>query len=132
MEKENNINDTVEKVKDTLLVLNNTINTIGLVQGIDKEGNLKEVLPGNKASQRMIRIDADEGSFTSFFTDFYSQLKNPSDFSFFKVTEYEATQTATELQEYVKNASEEERRDLKQYEVSIERVEAHRNQSPIT
>ncbi|WP_261511760.1 DUF3945 domain-containing protein [Chryseobacterium paludis] len=131
MKKENNINDTVEKVKDTLLVLNNTINTIRLVQGVDKEGNLKEVLPENTSSQQMIRIDADEGSFTSFFTDFYSQLKSPSDFSFFKVTEYEATQTATELQEYVKNASVEERRNLKQYEVSIERVEAHKTQSPI-
>ncbi|WP_261511325.1 hypothetical protein [Chryseobacterium paludis] len=81
MEKENSVNDRVEKVKDTLLVLNNTINTIGLVQGVDKEGNLKEVLPRNTDSQQMISIDADEGSFTSFFTDFYSQLKNPSDFS---------------------------------------------------
>ncbi|WP_261511712.1 hypothetical protein [Chryseobacterium paludis] len=90
MEKENSVNDTVEKVKDTLLVLNNAINTIGLVQGVDKEGYLKEVvLPGNRASQQMIRIDADGGLFTSFFTDFYSQLKDPFDLSFFRVTEYD-------------------------------------------
>jgi hypothetical protein len=52
MKKENSINDTVEKVKDTLLVLNNTINTIGLVQGVDKKAISKkfcwEIKPPNK------------------------------------------------------------------------------------
>ncbi|ASK32363.1 hypothetical protein CEY12_20745 [Chryseobacterium sp. T16E-39] len=131
MQRENNINESVEKIRDTLLVLNNTINTIGLVQGVDKEGNIKEVLPEGENSGYAIRIDTDQDSFTSFFTDFYSQLKNPSEFSFFKVTEYEAVETAKELQEFVNQASGEEILGLKQYEVSIDRVEAYKNQTLI-
>jgi DNA/RNA endonuclease G (NUC1) len=70
----------------------------------------------------------------SFSLLIYSRLKSPSDFSFFKVTEYEATQTVKELQEYVNQASKVELQDLKQYEVSIDRVEAHQTnlQLPLT
>jgi len=130
MEKEkNNEADAVERLGDTLLVLHHGSSTIGLVQGIDKEGNLKEIKPEEKHDGEFVRIESKEDSFTCFFADFYRQLKNPSEFSFFKVTEYEAVQTAQELQQYVKNASEQEKKELKAYEVSIDRVEAHQNQS---
>jgi len=130
MEKEiNNEPDTVERLGDTLLVLHHGSSTIGLVQGIDKEGNLKEVQPEDKYAGNLVRIEPKEDSFTRFFADFYRQLKDPSEFSFFKVTEYEAVQTAKELQQYVTNASELEKKELRAYEVSIDRIEAHQNQS---
>jgi hypothetical protein len=130
MEKErNNESDTVEKLGDTLLVLHHSSSSIGLVQSIDNEGNLKETKPKEKHDGEFVRINPDKDSFTRFFADFYRQLKNPSEFSFFKVTEYEAVQTAKELQQYVKNASEEEKKELRAYEVSIDRVEAYQNQS---
>jgi len=125
----NNESDTVEKLGDTLLVLHHSSSTIGLVQGIDREGNLKEIKPEEKPDGEFVRIESKEDSFTRFFADFYRQLKNPSEFSFFKVTEYEAVQTAQELQQYVKNASEQEKKELRAYEVSIDRIEAHQNQS---
>jgi hypothetical protein len=62
-----------------------------------------------------------------FYADFYHQLKNPAEYSFFKVREYEAQETARGLQEYIDGSSEVEKRDLKEFEVSIEAVDAIRN-----
>ncbi|MDP9959152.1 DUF3945 domain-containing protein [Chryseobacterium lathyri] len=129
MEKEkNNKSDTVEKRGDTLLVLHHSSDSIGLVRGIDQQGNLKEIQPGDKNSEEFVRIEPGEDSFSRFFADFYRKLKDPSEFSFFKVTEYEAVKTANDLQQYVKHASSEERNKLREYKISIDRVDAAGNQ----
>jgi len=81
MEKEiNNESDTVERLGDTLLVLHHSSSTIGLVQGIDQEGNLKETKPEDKYAGNFVRIEPKEDSFTRFFADFYRQLKGPSEY----------------------------------------------------
>lgn len=71
----------------------------------------------------MLSIERNENSFTEFYSTFYQQLKEPSVFSFFKVTEYEAKQTAVDLQKYMHKATDEEKKELKQYEISIDVVE---------
>lgn len=55
--------------------------------------------------------------FSNFFSNFYRQLKNPTHFNFFKVSEYDAVNTAKDLQKYVDQASPKEREKLKDYEV---------------
>lgn len=70
----------------------------------------------------------DDHSFTEMFSHFYHQLKDPSEFSFFKITEYEAQQTAVDLQQYINSASAEEKEKLKEYELSIYVVESYRSQ----
>ena len=102
---------------DTLLVLNIHNNSIELVQGIDKEGNVKKLPPENSDAGTFIRIDSSGDLFSNFFSNFYSQLKNPTDFKFFKISEYEAVDTAKQLQEYVNEASPDEMEKLKKYEL---------------
>lgn len=121
--------EAIQKVGDTLLVLHHKNNTIGLVNGVDPQGQLKEVLPQHKGSDEVLHIEANDESFAQFFSYFYNQLKNPSDFSFFKVTEYDAVETAKELQAYVTNASKDEKEVLKEYEVSIDAVKDRTVQS---
>ena len=71
-------------------------------------------------------MKCNENSFTEFYSTFYNQLKKPSEFSFFKVTEYEAKQTALNLQKYIDEAPNDVKQILKQYEISIDVVEAHK------
>lgn len=42
------------------------------------------------------------------------------------MTEYEAEQTALHLQRYIDDTSDEGKKELKDYEISIESVEAYR------
>ncbi|MCY0977186.1 DUF3945 domain-containing protein [Chryseobacterium wangxinyae] len=115
----------------TLLVIRHSNNSVGIVQGIENNGNLIEVQPDRNKVDTLMRIDSSEGSFTDFYSDFYHQLKDPSEYSFFKVREFEAHDTALDLQEYIDCLSEVERQDLKAVEVSIEAVNAIRNKRTI-
>ena len=115
----------------TLLVLRHSNNSVGIVQAVNPSGNLIDVQPDRNKVDTMMRIDSSESYFTDFYADFYHQLKNPSEYSFFKVREFEAQETAKGLQEYINDSSDVERQDLKAYEVSIEAVETARNQKNV-
>ncbi|WP_312285915.1 DUF3945 domain-containing protein [Chryseobacterium gleum] len=126
---DNNISEelnTVEKTGDTLLVLHHETGTVGIVKGLGENGEVNRVDPEDLNGDEMLTIERNENSFTEFYSAFYHQLKEPSEFSFFKVTEYEAKQTAVNLQKYMDKATDEEKKELKQYEISIDVVEAHR------
>jgi len=124
-------NHTAISEVSTLLVLRHSNNSIGIVQGIEHNGNLIDVPPNRNNIDSVMRIDSAEDSFTDFYSDFYHQLKDPSEYSFFKVREFEAHDTAIDLQEYIDCLSEGERQDLKAVEVSIEAVNAIRNKRSI-
>lgn len=126
---DNNINEelkTVEKTGDTLLVLHHETATVGIGKGVGDNGEVNRVSPEDLSGDEMLSIESNEDSFTDFYSAFYRQLKEPSEFSFFKVTEYEAKQTAVNLQKYMDKATDEEKKELKQFEISIDVVEAHR------
>ncbi|NMR33220.1 DUF3945 domain-containing protein [Chryseobacterium aquaticum] len=115
----------------TLLVLRHSNNSVGIVQGIEHNGNLIDVQPNRINIDLVMRINSSEDSFTDFYSDFYHQLKDPSEYSFFKVREFEAHDTAIGLQEYIDCLSKVERQDLKAVEVSIEAIESIRNKKTI-
>ncbi|WP_336703207.1 DUF3945 domain-containing protein [Chryseobacterium indologenes] len=103
---------------DTLLVLNIHTNQIEMVKGVDQEGNLQKVSPlEKKENDELIKVDKHGDIFSNFFSNFYRQLKNPTHFNFFKVSEYDAINTAKDFQKYVDQASPEEKEMLKDYEV---------------
>jgi hypothetical protein len=111
----------------TLLVLRHCNQSVGIVQAVNRFGNLIDVKPDRNKIDAVIRVDSSESSFMDFYADFYQQLKNPGEYSFFKVREYEAQETARGLQEYINGSSEDEKENLKEFEVSIEAVDAIRN-----
>ncbi|AZB30288.1 DUF3945 domain-containing protein [Chryseobacterium balustinum] len=109
----------LKPVSDTLLVLNINTNTVEMVKGVDKDGNLQKLPPEEKKdNEQLIRVDKHGDVFSNFFSNFYRQLKNPSHFNFFKVSEYDAVNTAKELQQYIDQASPAELEKLKEYIVS--------------
>lgn len=108
----------IKPTRDTLIVLNIHTNQVEMVKGIDKDGNLQKFPPENKKeNDELIRVDKHGDIFSNFFSNFYRQLKNPTHFNFFKVSEYNAVGTADDLQKYVNQASPEDKEKLKGYEV---------------
>jgi len=120
-------NHTAISEVSTLLVLRHHTNSVGIVQSVTPFGNLIDVKPDCSKVDTLMSIDSSADSFMDFYADFYNQLKNPAEFSFFKVREYEAQETAIGLQEYIDGSSELEKQKLKEFEVSIEAVDAIRN-----
>ena len=103
---------------DTLIVLNIHTNQVEMVKGVDKDGNLQKFPPEDKKeNDQLIKVDKHGDIFSNFFSNFYRQLKNPFHFNFFKVSEYDAVNTAKDLQKYVDQASPEEKEKLKDYEI---------------
>ncbi len=116
-----------ENTSDTLLALNKKTNKVELVKGIDKNGKLQTKPPDRKSLDQFIRIDRGGDIFSNFFSNFFRQLKDPLDFSFFKVSASDAPKTAKELQDYVDNATPKEMEKLKEYEVNLENILTHKN-----
>ncbi|MFL9835514.1 DUF3945 domain-containing protein [Chryseobacterium terrae] len=123
----NTASHTANSAVSTLLVLRHSSNSVKIVQSVAPNGNLIELEPESNGLDTMMRIDSAAGCFMDFYADFYHQLKNPDEFSFFKVTEFAAQETARGLQEYVNDSSTTEKEELKKYEVSIDTVDALRN-----
>ena len=115
---------------DTLIVLNIHTNQVEMVKGIDQDGNLQKVPPQEKKdNEQLIRVDKHGDLFSNFFSNFYRQLKNPTHFNFFQVSEYDAVNTAKDLQKYVDQASPEEKEKLKDYEVLPQHNNNPKNQN---
>ncbi|MET3535850.1 DUF3945 domain-containing protein [Chryseobacterium limigenitum] len=134
MEKkvQNETNETkkIKPVSDTLLVLNIQTNAVEMIKGIDQDGNLQKFPPDEKKdNDQLIRVDKHGDLFSNFFSNFYRQLKNPSHFNFFKVSEYNAVNTAKDLQQYVDQASPEEKEKLKDYAIQLKNTNPLKNQN---
>ncbi len=123
-------NNIANSEVSTLLVLRHQSNSVGIVQAVSPFGNVIDVEP-KPGVDTIMQINSSGSSFTDFYADFYHQLKNPSEYSFFKVSEYEAYETAVGLQKYVEASSDSERRDLDDYAVSIKAINAIKNQNDI-
>ncbi len=102
---------------DTLLVLIFIPIRLKWSKELIKKGICKRFLHKKKDNEQLIRIDKHGDIFSNFFSNFYRQLKNPTHFNFFKVSEYDAVNTAKDLQKYIDQASPEEKEKLKDYEV---------------
>jgi len=130
VQNESNETNKIKPVSDTLLVLNIHTNAVEMVKGTDQDGNLQKFPPDEKRdNDQLIRVDKHGDLFSNFFSNFYRQLKNPSHFNFFKVSEFDAVNTAKDLQQYVDQASPEEKEKLKEYEVLPKNTNPLKNQN---
>lgn len=112
--------ETPEQLSDILLVLDQEKMKILAVKGIDKNGKLETVSPDKKNQNQFIRLDNQGDFLSNFFSNFVSQLSNPTHFRFFKVPKLLAVDIATAMQKQVDNPKPENEKLLKEHEVKIE------------
>src|SRR5690606_36559716 len=96
-----------EQLSDVLLVMNKEKKKIQAVTGVDENGNLKTVDATKKNQSQFMRVDRAGDVFTNFFSNFWRQLKDPTHFSFFKVPQKEAVETAKQIQKQVDTPTKE-------------------------
>jgi len=106
-----------DQLSEILLVLDKDKKKIQAVKGIDENGKLETIAAHKKNQGQFMRVDKHGDFLSNFFSNFLSQLKNPTNFSFFKVPVPIAVDTAKELQKHVNNPTPEGAKLMKKHEV---------------
>ncbi len=91
-------------------------NTIRAVTGISPKGKLRTASPKRENENRFLRVDKHGDAFSNFFSNFLSQLKNPTRFAFFTVRAEEAAQKAADLQRLADRPAKEQAKMLSLHE----------------
>ncbi len=76
---------TNDQLSDTLLVFDKEKMKIQAVKKLEKNGQMETITPTKKNQNQFLRIDRNGDFVSNFFTNFLEQLKNPTNFLFFKV-----------------------------------------------
>lgn len=109
-----------EQLSDILLVLDKEKMKIQALKSIDKNGEMQTVAPTKRNQNQFMNIDNREDFLVNFISNFWSQLKNPTQFRFFKVSADKAVEKAKELQKQVDTPSVKGEELLKQHEIKLE------------
>ncbi len=123
---------TPEQLSDILLVLDKQKNKIQAVTGIDDNGKLKTADPTKENQSQFMRVDKHGDLFSNFFSNFWRQLKDPTNFSFFKVPANEAIDKAKEMQKQVDNPTPESEKEMNKNEVKPDSEKVNQNNMETT
>ncbi len=119
-EETTNKQEMPEQFSDILLVLDKEKMKIQAVKSIDENGKMETVDPTKKNQNQFMRVDKGGDFFSNFFSNFLSQLKNPTNFTFFKVPAPVAAEKAQELQKHLNKPTPQGEKVLKEHEVKAE------------
>lgn len=107
-----------DQLSDILLVLNKETMKLEAVKGIGKDGELETVPPDKKSQNQFMKVNKNGDVFSNFFSNFMSQLKNPTKFSFFKVPALSALKEAKAIQKAINEPTPEGDKLKAKYEVN--------------
>lgn len=127
-----NQQETPKQLSDILLVLDKEKMKIQAVKSIDKNGKMKTVDPTKKNQGEFLRVDRHGDFVTNFLSNFWRQLKDPTQFSFFKVSADKSVETAEQFQKQVDNPTPEGEKEMKKHEVKIETEQENKNKMATT
>jgi hypothetical protein len=114
------VQNVPEQLSDILLVLDKEKMKIQAVKSIDENGKMETVDPTQKNQSDFMRVDKHGDFVSNFLSNFWRQLKDPTKFTFFKVSADEAVEKAKEFQKQVDNPTLEGEKEMKKHEVKNE------------
>lgn len=118
-----------EELSDILLVLDKEKMKIQAVKSIDKDGKMETIDPTKQNQNEFMRVDKHGDFVTNFLSNFWRQLKNPTQFAFLQVPADEAVEKAKEFQKQVDNPTPEGEKEMKKHEVKIEPVQEQKQEN---
>lgn len=109
-----------EQSSETLLVVDKKKKKVQAVKGINKKGELETVDADKKNQNQFMRVDKHGDMFSNFYSNFLSQLKDPTRFSFFRVPKIFAVDIAKIMQENIGELIKTGRELIKEYKQEIQ------------
>ena len=117
MEDSTNTQNPDPSSLNTLLVFNPKTQKIEAIKTVDKKGNLKTVPNTKKNQNQFLKIDKNGDPLSNFFSNFLSQLKNPTLFNFFISPLKESEKIGKQIQHHLKHPSTEGQEFLNTYKI---------------
>ena len=99
-------NQTDKTPQETVLVLDRTTQKVDALQDIAENGSIERISALKKNQSQFIRVDKNGDFLSNFYTNFFDQFKNPTDFLFFKVPLDNAPAVAKAIQQQVSKGVE--------------------------
>lgn len=112
---------------DVLLVRSKEDKKVKAVKGIDADGNIQTANPVKRNQNQFMRVDKNGDLFSNFFSNFLSQLKDPSSFTFFKVPIETSVNIAKEGNKRLGNNDELVLEQFEKYKVNDENKLSNKN-----
>lgn len=117
MEDSTNTQNPDPSSLNTLLVFNPKTQKIEAVKTVDATGNLKTVPNTQKNQNQFLKIDKNGDPLSNFFSNFLSQLKNPTLFNFFISPLKESEKIGKQIQHHLEHPSTEGQEFLNTYKI---------------
>lgn len=92
-----------KKEKDVLIVRDERTGEIGVVAGLDKDGNPKRTPAKAENAQDFLQFDRHGDVLDNFFKNFFRQCKEPSRFGFYRVAAEQADKLVEVVRELLKD-----------------------------
>ena len=77
--------EKINEQEEVLLVKNGNRKKLEVVSGIDEKGKMKTAPPKQEHKSEFLKINKNENALENFFSNFLRQVKNPTQFRFFKI-----------------------------------------------
>lgn len=116
-----------EQPADVLLVRSKDRQEVRAVKGVDDKGNMQTVNPIRRNQNQFMRVDKHGDLFSNFFSNFLSQLRDPSSFSFFRVPLESAVDIGQEVNKRLDDKDASVLKHLKKYAVNDENKMSNKN-----
>jgi len=116
-----------QQLSDMLLVLDKRSQKIKAVKGLDHNGDVETLAPTKKNENQFLRIDKQGNLISNFLANFFSQLKNPTQFTFFRTSLAEGVPIAKRLQKHIDQPTKAGEELLRQYTVNKEQLQQKNN-----
>lgn len=133
---EQSVQNVPEQLSDILLILDKEKMKIQAVKSIDENGKMETVDPTKKNQSDFMRVDKHGDFVSNFLSNFWRQLKDPTNFTFFKVPAGEAVEKAKKFQKQVDNPTPEGKKEMEKHEVKNEpekeQKQENKNDMPTT
>ena len=127
MEQQAKSTDLPEQFSDLLLLMDNEKKNIRVVKGVGKDGEPETVAPTKEKNNEFLRLDSRGDVFSNFFSNFLRQIKDPTRFRFFRVSDKIALEVAKFMQKHLDEPTPLGEQIMKQYEVLQEKKEEQQN-----
>lgn len=115
--------------EEVLLAFDKEKKTVAAVKGVDDKGELQTIPAKSKHNNEFLKLDRNGNVLSNFLSNFNSQLKDPTRFSFFKVDEEEIEASAKMILNHVKTPTTASEAKIDKMRVDVESSTPKKNKT---
>src|SRR5690554_6926063 len=118
-----------EQKEEVLLAFDKEKKTVAAVKGVDDKGELQTIPAKSTQNNEFLKLDRNGDVLSNFLSNFNSQLKDPTRFSFFKVDAEKIEASAKMILNHVKTPTTASEANIDKMRVDLESSTPKKNKT---